>query len=145
MASVSLFGGGFFYAPFTQTFTFTAACIGDVNPVVPGPWVPIVDPAFPAGSPGGRWMQVTIWNGVIVAGLGQYLVQLGLGAPGFEAPWQPNGGLGGFMANFSAVAGDVAVHWDYSFPITLTAGNRISIRCVGVSAGTLTVNLGIWS
>lgn len=142
MASLSMFGGGFFFSPFTHTNLFQVTCIcpgGGLN--LYGPWVLGWTP-----TPRGRWCQI---NATLPPTTGRYCVQLGLGAPGAEVIWQPSAlGGGGGSFGFPFVV-DVALNEPvamYTFPISLEAGLRLTVQASKDTPGASPFNiiLSIW-
>lgn len=142
---LSIFGGGFFYAPFTTTVLFQPVVTTSGAPGVFGAWVP----ATTGLNFQGRWMDVRIFGPTGIVGdiVG---VQLGLGAAGAETPWQPNSAPPGSFAVFAFrwfPAGASQYPTDgYSFPISLPFNNRLSIRSLGGMAAinTFIVSITIW-
>jgi hypothetical protein len=123
MASLSLFGGGFFFAPFSQTQLF------QVTTIPPGPALNNYSPwlQVSASTPRGRWLQL---YATLPTAAGRYAVLLGLGAPGLEVQWQPSGlgsGGGAFGFTFVVDAGLTEPVISYSFPISLEPGLRLSV------------------
>lgn len=139
MASVNIFGGGFFFAPFTQTAVYrvTVAC---VVPGVYGAWSSyITNITFKA-----RWMSLMLTLG---APGQQWEIQLGLGPIGAEVVWQPSlaTGLGGVIDGFLfPVNADNTSSHCISFPITLDAGLQLSARGREVNVGFCNVQMIMW-
>lgn len=137
MASASVFGGGFFYNPFTQTIVQT------ITLLIPGAGLANFSAYLPVQNPTafkGRWLQLQMFA---PAQAGTYHVQLSIGASGFEVPWQPTGGNPGrfiFLVN----VGLTEPALNYNFPISLERGVRLAARAStngGPTAANFTISI----
>ena len=139
MASASIFGGGFFFAPFSQSaqYSIQIACVA---PPAYGPWSSyITNVTFKA-----RWLTVWLYNGL--AGV-NWSIQLGLGPPGGEVLWQPSlatgllGAVDGFTFHMESNLLGFPV---LSFPISLETGQQLSARGRTALVGLVTVRIAMW-
>jgi hypothetical protein len=129
MGQISVFGGGFFFAPFTITQLDQQAlgCPGTGLPNF-GLWQQLTPNTIR-----GRWMQIFCRLPNVV---GTYYIQLGLGAPGAEILWQPNAGtIGAFVFTVNAALEDPIAN--YIFPISLDSGQRMVTRASSNTIATV--------
>jgi hypothetical protein len=91
----------------------------------------------------GRWIELTIWPSTLTAG---YWLQMGIGAPGSEALYQPSSGGTGFFMDWLNVI-QFTVPYQISFPVSMPVNSDISFRCASAPAGTgvLGVICTVWS
>jgi len=136
-----MFGGGFFYAPFTQSAQYGIPIVAPDVLGGFGPWSSyITNVTFKA-----RWLVMDL----TVGGASPTLhIQLGLGPPGGEIVWQPSlaTGLGGVVNGFRFVL-DAAGNGvrNLAFPITVDEGLQLSARGrVTPAVGIVTVNIAMW-
>jgi hypothetical protein len=120
-------GGGFFFSPFTFSYSFNLN-IAEL-PGVPGDWYPIV---LNTPKPG-RWMQLCISE---INTNTLYSLQLGIGAAGAQTVWQPT--LGNFIDptfDIRPFINTVSLpdNWKstlkyYNFPISLPRASNLWVR-----------------
>lgn len=139
MASASIFGGGFFFAPFSQSaqYSIQIACVA---PPAYGLWSSyITNVTFKA-----RWLTVWLYNGL--AGV-NWSIQLGLGPPGAEVLWMPSlatgllGAIDGFTFHMET---NFWSHPVLAFPISLETGQQLSARGRTALVGLVTVRIAMW-
>jgi len=134
--SIAMFGGGFFFEPFTQAASYGIFTLTNgAGPGIYGAWVEIT----PA-SIHGRWMQVDLANPS--GPIGVHAVQLGRGPAGFEAFWIPSGPVGGLYA--AMAAGVTHPPRSYVFPISLDLNTRLVARSAGAALETITLIVNVW-
>jgi hypothetical protein len=137
MGQISVFGGGFFFAPFTvtQLDRWGCFCLG-TGLANFGPWQQVTPNTIRA-----RWMQVFITLPFLA---GTYYIQIGLGTPGTEVLWQPNAGSIGAFRFIANVALDEPIA-NYVFPISLDSGQRMVIRASSDTIATIiNVIICVW-
>lgn len=136
MANISLFGGGFFFSPFTRSIpNVLSGLVTDAVADTFGPWMQVFSP-----TPAARWMYFRLFNNSDVA---FYKVSFGLGLPGSEVQWQPSlpaFGWDGFPFDFDAL-NMIQPTWFYSFPVTLEPGTQLSARISKLTPGAGTADL----
>jgi hypothetical protein len=127
--------GGFFYRPFSfYQFTGVPLDVVGVPPLSFSGWQQITPDTGPAA---GRWANFILYDAFSAGGVANpFVVQLGLGAAGFEVNWMPSAGAGltGFLADERNGVYDPVTFitrndkWSYTFPISIPPHQRISGR-----------------
>ena len=144
MGTFSVFGGGFFYSPFTQLITTPNNMTTGVN-LAYGPW--LLTPVSVVARVHVRWMQINFIANTATSK--SYNTQLGLGAPGAEVSILESAGgagTGAFRCRFDNFS-QKQCGWMYSFPVDIPPGVPLSVRCQSADsnlAETLSVIISAW-